>query len=76
MTEFNEAKACFYLLVGVFGVYAFAALFTTGMCYFDLGLKECVAVANGKIGEAFNTLLVAASTFVAGRLSAVQKKVT
>lgn len=67
--EFNETKYVFCLVSGVFCVYALAALSSTFVCLNNLSLQECAIVADGKLSEAFNTLLASALAFAAGRVS-------
>jgi len=64
---FDTARARFYLVAAVFGVYAFAALSGLYACIFALvPIERC---GEGKLGEAFALLLASALAFAAGQAS-------
>jgi len=67
--DFNEAKAVFWLVAGVVCVYSFAALVVTFQCVLGMSLAECARIADGKLSEAFATLLAGVFAFAAGRAS-------
>lgn len=64
---FDIIRACFYLVAGVFALYAVITLVTIGVCSWhgQTGLGQCVK--EGGIGEALSTMLAAALAFAAGR---------
>jgi hypothetical protein len=63
--NFNHTKAAFYLVAGVFGVYALAAFVLVVACVAGMSHSQCPN--DGRLGEIFLGLLASALAYAAGR---------
>lgn len=65
MNEFNQAKWVFFLVAAVFALYGLTTFLAATSCIFGFAAFTCPA--DGRLVDAFSSLLASALAFAAGR---------